>query len=145
MDYIDQRIIYESNFPYNPVLQGIKAVDDTATLNANIKAGDTSGVASFINSVTGAINDTKSSTSSLTSILSNISSVVTNLKDVRQRQADAQKKAEIDAYISQLESQVEEAERKLAELRRATWIKIGLVVLGCVAVGSAAYIALKRK
>ena len=66
------------------------------------------------------------------------------MKAVRQQNEDEQKRKEIDDYIAQLTVQVETAERKLKELKRRVWLKIGLVSLGCCAVGFAAYLALKK-
>lgn len=147
MNYVDQRIIFDSNYPYSAVLSGVKAVDTSAeNVSKDLSNGDTSNVASYINAISSALKskETTENGSKITGIISSVSSIVGQLKEVRQRQADEAKRKEIDQYIAQLELQVEEAERKLSELRKKTWIKIGLVSLGCVALGAAAYVAFKK-
>lgn len=145
MNYVDQRIIFDSNYPYSAVLSGVKAVDTSAeNVSKDLSNGDTSNVASYINAISSALKSTTENGSKITGIISSVSSIVGQLKEVRQRQADEAKRKEIDQYIAQLELQVEEAERKLSELRKKTWIKIGLVSLGCVALGAAAYVAFKK-
>ena len=136
-----------SNYPYSAVLSGVKAVDTSAeNVSKDLSNGDTSNVASYINAISSALKskETTENGSKITGIISSVSSIVGQLKEVRQRQADEAKRKEIDQYIAQLELQVEEAERKLSELRKKTWIKIGLVSLGCVALGAAAYVAFKK-
>jgi len=147
MDYIDRTILFDSYYPYKPVLSGIKAVDTSAeTVSADLAKGNTNNVGSYIDAISSALNskEATNSASGISSIVSSISSMIGKLKKARQQQIDEAKKKEIDQYIAQLELQVDEAKRKLNELRRKTWIKIGLVTLGCVAVGTAAYIAFKK-
>lgn len=148
MNYIDRTEMFSSYYPYQPVLSGIKSVDTSAEeVTKDLANGNTSNVGSFINTVSSALSsqDTKNNASGITSIISSISSIVGQLKQSRQQQADEAKRKEIDAYIAQLELQVEEAERKLKDLLRKTWIKIGLVSAGCCALGIAAYIAFSKK
>lgn len=145
MNYVDRVEMFSSYYPYQPVLSGIKAVDTSAeTVQKDLESGNTNNVGSYINTIQAALKDTKSTASDITGIISSISSVVSSLKTARANQAEAARRAEIDAYIANLEAQVDEAKRKLNELRRKTWIKIGLVSAGCFALGIAAYIALKK-
>ena len=148
MDYIDRTILFDSYYPYQPVLSGIKAVDTSAeSVSSDLDAGNTSNVWSFINTVSAALSDkdTSNNASAITGIISSISGIIGKMKTVRQQNEDEQKRKEIDAYIAQLRVQVEEAERKLKELKKRVWLKIGLVSLGCCAVGFAAYFAFKKK
>lgn len=147
MDYIDRTILFDSYYPYSPVLSGIKAVDTSAeSVSADLANGNTSNVGSFISTISSALSDkdTSNNASAITGIISSISGIIGKVKQVRQQTEDEQKKKEIDAYIAQLTVQVETAERKLKELKRRVWLKIGLVSLGCCAVGFAAYFALKK-
>ena len=147
MDYIDRTILFDSYYPYRPVLSGIKAVDTSAeSVSADLANGNTSSVGSFISTVSSALNnnETSNNASAITGIITSISGIIGKMKAVRQQNEDEQKRKEIDAYIAQLRVQVEEAERKLKELKKRVWLKIGLVSLGCCAVGFAAYFALKK-
>lgn len=147
MDYIDRTILFDSYYPYQPVLSGIKAVDTSAeSVSADLSNGNTSSVGSFISTVSSALNnnETSNNASAITGIITSISGIIGKMKAVRQQNEDEQKRKEIDAYIAQLTVQVETAERKLKELKRRVWLKIGLVSLGCCAVGFAAYFALKK-
>ncbi len=147
MDYIDRTILFDSYYPYRPVLSGIKAVDTSAeSVSADLANGNTSNIGSFISTISSALSDkdTSNNASAITGIISSISGIIGKVKQVRQQTEDEQKKKEIDAYIAQLTVQVETAERKLKELKRRVWLKIGLVSLGCCAVGFAAYFALKK-
>lgn len=147
MDYIDRTILFDSYYPYQPVLSGIKAVDTSAeSVSADLANGNTSNIGSFISTISSALSDkdTSNNASAITGIISSISGIIGKVKQVRQQTEDEQKKKEIDTYIAQLTVQVETAERKLKELKRRVWLKIGLVSLGCCAVGFAAYFAVKK-
>lgn len=147
MNYIDRTEMFSSYYPYQPVLSGVKAVDTSAeNVSADLAKGDTSNVGSFITAVSSALSskETKESSTKINGIISSVSTIVGQLKQARQQAAEDAKKKEIDAYIAQLEQKVEEAEMRLTELRRKTWLKIGLVSAGCVALGIAAYVAFKK-
>ena len=106
MDYIDRTILFDSYYPYKPVLSGIKAVDTSAeTVSADLANGNTNNVGSYIDAISSALNskEATNSASGISSIVSSISSMIGKLKQARQQQIDEAKKKEIDQYIAQLE------------------------------------------
>lgn len=145
--YYEDRINLSTNLPY-PVLLGVKAVDEQKAANdkiiSEVESGNTSNITSFINDISAKISNKKTENSTLNTISDGVFNLITKVQELSQKTTEANRKAEIDAYLTALESVVEDMENRLDDQRRHKWLLFGGVNAACILLGVVLYNVLKK-
>lgn len=129
-------------------LYGVKAVEEIQKEGEMEQEAAISGDYSGINDWLGDAKDYISSANSTAENIKNImeiaseigNSVSTSISAV----TEAEKKQQIELYLTNLKALVDATESRLKKIRRKKWLLFAKVSAGCVAVGTIAYVTLNN-
>lgn len=133
---------------YYPQLYGIKAVKEIQKEGEMEQeaavSGDYSGINNWLDEAKQYVSSVKSTTDEVKSIMDIANGIGQTVYTMAKSTTDNIKRAQIDEYLANLKSLVETTETRMKQIRRAKWILFSKVSAGCVAVGTIAYLTLKK-
>lgn len=129
-------------------LYGIKAVEEIQKEGEmeqeQAANGNTSGINAWLTDAKGYVESAQSTAKDIKKIFDMANGIGQTVYNIAKGTADSVKRQQIDQYLAGLSAMVDAAEMRLKNIKREKWMLFGKVSAGCIAVGTIAYVALKK-